>query len=66
MDMHVMRKDAPHVARAVRMHMPPKRVKQRKIANFKAYVADYVDSSPERYAFNQMKRRLHDALDRAA
>ena len=42
------------------------RVKQRKIANFKAYVADYVDSSPERYAFNQMKRRLHDALDKAA
>ena len=29
-------------------------------------VADYVNSTPEHYAFNHMKRRLHDALDRAA
>ena len=42
------------------------RVAKRKMANFQAYVADYVNSTPEHYAFSQMKRRLHDALDKAA
>ena len=42
------------------------RVAKRKMANYQAFVADYVSSTPEHYAFSQMKRRLHDALDRAA